>query len=114
METKSKTTKLKTKSLEELEDKYFGKKGTSKRENYEAQVEIEIIGEFLKQYREDKNLTQQQLAKKLGMDKSYISKIEHNVKTQRLDTLVNVLKALKGHLFIRIPAEKGFREVELV
>jgi DNA-binding XRE family transcriptional regulator len=114
METNNKTAKLRTKSLEELEDKYFGRKGTSKRANYEAQVEIEVIGEFLKQYREDKNLTQQQLAQKLGMDKTYISKIEHNVKTQRLDTLVNVLKALKGHLFIRIPAEKGFKEVELV
>jgi HTH-type transcriptional regulator/antitoxin HipB len=110
----TKTLKQKAKSLEQLEEKYFGKKGTKKREEYETQVKLELIGEFLKQSREYKHLTQDQLAKKMGMGKTYISKIENNVKTQRIDTLVNFLKALEGHLFIRVPAKKGFKEVELV
>lgn len=116
METKNLSKKIKpgSKSLEELEDKYFGKRNTPKREQYEKQVNIEIIGELLKQYRENKHLTQEQLAKKIGMDKTYISKIENNVKTQRIDTLVSFLKALQGHLFIRIPSDGGFKEVELV
>jgi HTH-type transcriptional regulator / antitoxin HipB len=69
---------------------------------------------LLRQYRQEKNLTQKELAQKLGMDKTYISKIENNVKTQRVDTLISVLKALQGHLFIRIPSKKGIKEVELV
>jgi DNA-binding XRE family transcriptional regulator len=114
MKNLAKKSKPGTKSLAELEDKYFGKKGSSKREQYEKQVNIEIIGELLKQYRENMHFTQEQLAKKMGMDKTYISKIENNVKTQRIDTLVSFLKALQGHLFIRIATDGGYKEVELV
>src|ERR1035437_7490307 len=95
----SATTKRKGKKLEELEEKYFGKQGTANREQYETQVKLEAIGELLKQTREDSNLTQSQLAKKLGIDKTYVSKMENNLKTQRLDTIIKVLKALHGHLF---------------
>ena len=114
MKTKSATTPIKSKSLSEIEEKYFGKKGTAKRNKYEEQVEVQLVGELLRQYRQENHLTQNQLANKTGIDKTYISKIENNVKTQRIDTLVSVLKALHGQLFIKIPFEKGFKEVELV
>jgi len=107
-------TKKKTKTLDELEDKYFGKRGTSNREEYEVQVKIDAIGELIKQGREESHLTQSQLAKKLGMDKTYVSKMENNLKMQRVDTLMKVLKALHGQLFIRMPSDGGTREVELV
>lgn len=111
METKATTTpKRRAKSLDELEEKYFGKKGTAKRQDYEKEVSIEIIGELLRQMREKSHLTQSQLAKKLHMDKTYISKMENNVKTQRLDTFLSVLSALHAGLFIRI----GGSQVELV
>ena len=100
METKTTTApKRRAKSLGELEEKYFGKKGTAKRQDYEQEVSIEIIGELLKQMREKSHLTQSQLAKKLHMDKTYISKMENNVKTQRLDTFLSVLSALHGALY---------------
>ena len=110
METQSTAAKKKRKSLEELEEKYYGKKGTKKHQEYEAEVRLEIIGELMKQMRENNHLTQSQLAKKLHMDKTYISKMENNVKTQRLDTFVAVLAALHAGLFIRI----GENQVELV
>ena len=102
------------KSLKELEEKYFGKKGTKSRDEYDAHVRIEIIGELLRQMREENNMTQSQLAKKLGIDKAYVSKMENNLKTQRLDTIVKVLKALKANLFIRLPKAGGAREFELI
>ena len=108
--TTTTTTKHKRKSLEELEEKYYGKKDTKKRNEYEAEVRLEIIGELMKQMRENNHMTQSQLAKKLHMDKTYISKMENNVKTQRLDTFVAVLAALHAGLFIRI----GENQVELV
>jgi HTH-type transcriptional regulator/antitoxin HipB len=114
METKTKTLLKKGKSMDELETKYFGKKGSSKRDSYETQIQLDFIGELIKQTREGRNLTQSQLAKKLGMDKTYVSKMENNVKTQRVDTLMKVLKALKGQLFIRVGTGKEMREVELV
>jgi HTH-type transcriptional regulator/antitoxin HipB len=114
METKTKALKSKGKTLEELETKYYGKKGTPKREKYEAQLKLELIGELIKQTRENNHMTQTQLGKKLGMGKAYVSRMENNVKTQRLDTIIKVFSALKAHLFIRVEAEGGMREVELI
>ena len=114
METKNTSANLRGKSLEELEEKYFGKKETGKRQTYESEVNIEIIGELLKQMREKNHLTQSQLARKLHMDKTYVSKIENNVKTQRLDTLVRILNVLHAHLTISIPSKNGFTQIELV
>jgi HTH-type transcriptional regulator/antitoxin HipB len=114
MEKQAKTVQKKAKSLGELEDKYFGKIGTPKRETYEEKIKLDIIGELLKQMREEKHLTQAQLAKKLGMDTTYVSKIENNLKTQRIDTIVKVIKVLKGQLFIRVHGEHGPTDVELV
>jgi DNA-binding XRE family transcriptional regulator len=113
-EASKRVSKKRTKGLAELEEKYFGKKGTPRREDYESQVNVEIIGELLKQIREKSHLTQSELAKKLGMDKAYVSKMENNLKTQRLDTFLKVLKALKGHLLIRLPNDGDTKEVELV
>jgi len=100
--------------MEELETKYFGKKGTPKREAYETQIQMELIGELIKQTREGNHLTQSQLAKMLGMDKTYVSKMENNLKTQRLDTVIKVFKALKGQLFIRLGAGAEMKEIELI
>jgi ribosome-binding protein aMBF1 (putative translation factor) len=110
----TKTPKKKSKTFDELETKYYGQKGTAKRELYDAQIRLSLIGELIKQAREDNHMTQAQLGKKLGMGKAYVSRMENNVKTQRLDTIIKVLKALKAHLFIRIKAEDGMKEVKLV
>lgn len=104
---------LKTKTFDELQDKYFGKKESKKRKAYEAEFQAEKISEFLKQARVSMNYTQAQLASKLGIDKSYISKIENNVKSQRVDTIVKVLKALQAKMFIRIEVGDISKDIEL-
>jgi HTH-type transcriptional regulator / antitoxin HipB len=38
----------KYKTLGDLEDKYFGKKGTTEREQYEIELKIELLNEELK------------------------------------------------------------------
>jgi HTH-type transcriptional regulator/antitoxin HipB len=114
METKVRAAKRKGKSMEELETKYFGKKGTPKRATYETQIQLDLIGELIKQTREENHLTQSQLAKKLGMDTTYVSKMENNVKTQRLDTVIKVFKALKGQLFIRVGTGEEMKMIELI
>ena len=97
------------------ETKYYGKAGSPKRNEYETQLRLELIGELIKQTRENKHLTQTQLGRKLGMDKAYVSRIENNVKTQRLDTIMKVLNALKANLFIRVEDETGImKDVKLI
>jgi HTH-type transcriptional regulator/antitoxin HipB len=114
METKAKALKKKGKTLDELKTKYYGKAGSPKREEYESELRLELIGELIKQTREDNNMTQTQLGKKLGMGKAYVSRMENNVKTQRLDTIMKVFKALKAQLFIRVEAADGMKEVKLI
>jgi transcriptional regulator with XRE-family HTH domain len=51
----------------------------------------------------EKGLTQEQLAKKVGTTKSYISKIENNIKEVRLSTLQKIIElGFGGHLELSI------------
>jgi len=114
MRTKIKNSKPKGITLSEFETSLYGKKGTPKRDEYDTQLKLELIGELIKQIREHNNLTQTQLGKKLGMDKTYVSRMENNLKTQRLDTIIKVFKALKATMFIRVEGEDGMKVVELI
>ncbi len=105
---KNNSKKIKTVAFTELEDKYFGKKGAGKRNLYEARLNEEIIGELIRQTRQKQNLTQEELAKKLGVNKSNISKMENNIKSMRIDTLMKVLNVLHAKVSIQVelPAKK--------
>jgi HTH-type transcriptional regulator / antitoxin HipB len=100
-----KTNKYKT--IEELEEKYFGKKGTSKRDDYEFELNMELISEALKQLRKDRNLTQEELGKLIGVQKAQISKLESSVTNVTLSTILKVFKALKAKINIKIEIDKN-------
>ena len=98
--------KKKNKNLTSLEDfkvKNYGKRGTRKREELEAGYENFKIGVLLLEARLEKGLTQEQLAAKAGTTKSYISKIENNIKEVRISTLQKIVETgLGGHLELSI------------
>jgi HTH-type transcriptional regulator / antitoxin HipB len=96
------TSKVKTVAFTKLEDKYFGKKGSVKRGKYEAELNEEIIGELIKQAREKQNLTQEQLAGLLGINKSNVSKMENNIKSMRIGTLMKVLQTLNAKVSLQV------------
>ena len=97
---------MKNKNLTSLEDfkvKNYGKRGTKKREELEAGYENFKIGVLLLEARLEKGLTQEQLAAKAGTTKSYISKIENNIKEVRISTLQKIVETgLGGHLELSI------------
>ena len=66
--------------LDRYIEQQYGKRGTSKREKFESGYENFKIGFMLQQARLEKGLTQEELAVKVGTSKSYISKIENNVR----------------------------------
>lgn len=74
-------------TLEEFKEKNYGKRGSKKRDELEAGYENFKIGVMLQQARLEKGMTQEELANKVGMTKSYISKIENNIKEARISTL---------------------------
>jgi len=86
---------MKTYSFDEAKDKYLGKKGTEKRENYEYELRLELIAEVIKTARKERNLTQEQLGELVGVQKAQISKLENNVTDARFETILKVFKALQ-------------------
>ena len=78
-------------TLDDFIDKHHGKHGTKKREEFEAGYDAFKIGSLLHEARLARGLTQEELAAKVGMNKSYISKIENNIKEVRLSTLQEIV-----------------------
>lgn len=79
-------------TLSEIKEEHFGKIGTPSRNELEDGYEDFKIGFLLQEARLKKGLTQQELADKVGTSKSYISKIENNVKEARLSTLKKIVE----------------------
>ncbi|HET9053133.1 MAG TPA: helix-turn-helix transcriptional regulator, partial [Cyclobacteriaceae bacterium] len=89
--------------LDQFKDKHYGKKGTARRDKLEAGYENFKIGALLHEARLEKGLTQEELAEKAGTTKSYISKIENNIKEARISTLQKIIEhGLGGHLELSI------------
>lgn len=89
---------LRIQTLEELTDKHIGKLGTAKRESFEYELRIDLLGEAIKEARQERHLTQEQLGKLVGVQKSQISKIENSVKDARFETIMKVFKALNAKI----------------
>ena len=90
-------------NLNDFKDKHYGAKGTKKRDELEEGYDNFKLGTLLHEARLEKGMTQAELAKKVGTTKSYISKIENNVKEVRLSTLQRIVQlGLGGHLDLSI------------
>jgi ribosome-binding protein aMBF1 (putative translation factor) len=98
-----KTEKDNILTLEQFKEKHYGKPGTVKRDQLEAGYENFKIGAMIHEARLEKGLTQEELADKVGTTKSYISKIENNIKEVRFSTLKKIVElGLGGQLQLSI------------
>lgn len=86
--------KLKAVPLNTMLDKHIGKLGTERRDAFENELRIDLLGQAIKQARQELNLTQEQLGEMVGVQKAQISKIENSVKNARLETILKVFNAL--------------------
>lgn len=90
-------------SLDEFIKQEVGAIGADEREQFENEYEAFKIGVLIQQAREERGLTQEQLAQLAGTNKSYISKLERNLKDIRFSTLQRIINdGLGGHLNISI------------
>lgn len=95
--------KRKIMTLDEIKDKYYGKSGTKKRDTLEEGYEDFKLGALIYAARQEKGITQEELAEKIGSTKSYISKIENDIKEVRLSTLKKIIElGLGGQLQLSI------------
>ncbi|MBC7900208.1 MAG: helix-turn-helix transcriptional regulator [Saprospiraceae bacterium] len=80
------------KNFDELLDVRYGKIGTKKRDEFEQKAQYFVISEILKDARRAANMTQQQLADKVGTKKSYISRLENGKCDIQLSTLYRIFE----------------------
>lgn len=94
---------METKSWKAIKDDVYGQKGTPRRDQLEREVEGLKIGLLLRQAREQKHLTQQQLGELVDKKRTYISRVENDGSNLTLKTLYDIVeKGLGGKVTISI------------
>lgn len=94
---------METKTWTKIKDDVYGKKGTDRRDELERDFKSFKIGLLLRKAREEKKLTQEQLAELLDKKRTYISRVENNGSNLTLKTLFDIVeKGLGGKVNISI------------
>jgi len=78
---------------EEMINKHIGAKGTPRRDKFEEDLHSFLIGEAIKQARQSKNLTQEELGSRIGVQRAQISRIESG-KNLTFSTIAKAFKAM--------------------
>lgn len=94
-------------TLEEAKEKYIGKIGSERRDRYEYELRLDLLGEIIRQARKERNLTQTELGKLIGVQKSQISRIENNANNVTIETILKVFKALKAKVSFNVELIDG-------
>jgi DNA-binding XRE family transcriptional regulator len=89
-------------TLDEIKDEFIGKRGTEKRDLYEQELQLEVLGDMIKQVRLERNLTQEQLGKLIGVQKAQISKLENSATNVTMETVLRVFNALKAKVSFKV------------
>ena len=98
-------------SLAEMKDKYIGEVGSTTRDQYEYELRMDVLSRMIKTARQERKLTQEQLGKLVGVQKSQISKLESSANSATVDTVLKVFKALKAEIRFNVKLEKQFLEL---
>ena len=85
---------LQCSTLEELLNVEYGVKGTRTRENFDEETRAFCLAQTLKEERHRAGLTQEQLAEKIGTQKTYISRLENGKADVQLSTLFRIFEGL--------------------
>lgn len=93
---------MKTVSIEAVIDKHIGKVGTQKRNDFEEELRLDILGHKIRELRKSKNMTQAQLGELIGVKKAQISKIENSFTNAKFETILKVFRALDTKIYFTI------------
>ena len=88
--------KKKQLTFEELLDRELGLEGSEHRKAFESKTRFYELSDMIKTTRLEAGMTQQQLADKIGTQKSYISKIENGNCDLRYSTLLRIFEDAFG------------------
>lgn len=94
----AKDKKLEIYSFDQIKDEFIGEVGTEKRTRYEQELQIEVLGEMIRKVRLERNLTQEELGKLIGVQRAQISKLENHTTNVTMETILKVFGALKAQV----------------
>lgn len=98
---------MKTYTLDQVQDQILGKIGTPQRDQFEYELQLDLIGKAIKQTRQERHLTQEELGKLIGVQKAQISRLENNAGNISLDTLLRIFNALKAKVRFQVELSKA-------
>ena len=84
---------MKIYTLDEVQGRIIGKMGTPNRDKFEYALQMDLIGKAIKETRQERKLTQEQLGQLVGVQKAQISRLESNASNVTIDTLMRVFAA---------------------
>jgi len=93
---------MKAYTLDQVQDELIGKIGTPERDVFEYELKMDLIGKAIKQTRQERHLTQEELGKLIGVQKAQISRLENNASNVTIDTLIKVFTALKAKIKLQV------------
>lgn len=60
---------MKAYTIEQVQEKLIGKKGTPARDKFEHELQMDLIGKATRHTRQERHLTQEELGKLIGVQK---------------------------------------------
>ncbi len=94
--------KMKTYTLDQVQDELIGRVGTADRDQFEYELQMDLIGKAIKQIRLERHLTQEELGRLIGVQKAQISRLESNASNATVETLMRVFAALKAKVTLQV------------
>lgn len=91
--------------VDALMDAKFGKEGTPQREEFRKKAYAYYVGQIIRDARKEEKISQEELAKKVGTNKSYVSRIEHGLIEPTIGTFYRIIDALGMKVEIVRPVE---------
>ena len=81
-------------SYDEVLDAKYGAVGTEEREVFRKEAYAFYMGQVIREARKEEKITQKELGKRIGANKSYISRIENGLIDPTISTLYSIISAL--------------------
>jgi HTH-type transcriptional regulator/antitoxin HipB len=98
----AKNKKIEIFTFDQIKDEFIGEFGSEKRNLYEQELQLELMGEMIRKVRLERNLTQEELGKLIGVQRAQISKLENNTTNVTIETILKVFAALKAKVIFNV------------
>lgn len=82
------------KSYDAVLDEKYGAVGTQKRDSFRKEAYAYYMGQVIREARREEKITQTELGKRIGANKSYISRIENGLIDPTISTIYSIISAL--------------------